>query len=1010
MSFKSKYTISQFSTMLTNMNDDLRTPEQHQLLCNVILDTTGTAKKRTGFKNALSQELQEFITGNKNGIFYFKGKIGECEVPDTNEEDVINKHQEDYIQGGTEGNSNITASNNVIDYNADDIFDKAKSIKTEHLLGVQEVFFTRPVDFKETYVGEIGDVVEVDVSGNSAEYVGTVTYTLTKSNVINDSLVGTVQGFARGSKEFRNPSKGIVENHPSDWYRVRAREEVLPPLSDLFSFDHHIVRNTEDPEENPYFQAFINIESGIRIWEYSLQAGTSPSIMISEWELQASLDGNVFETLDSQSGVTWTSNETKSFVIGQEGEEYTKPYRFFRIAFKPDQENQIRYFGFKRATVIPGLGKYITSADIDNYNTPNFNSPIHSFYLLAHNEIISVVYSDQDRGETVIGVTPGQLVYDNISNHQIINGVQFENDLYIATGKKFIRVRFAVDTVSKSVIVITDEMETIAHNPTINQDIVLGGNAFHPSYPFDVVNNLAAPAFKISNVRSIPFFGIESIPTVFRVFYNAKSLSDIDFQWYIKKSTDDDFPDDWEYRSTIPTFNKEWEGEGTYNIKVVMYDGLDIVDTLVFSYVVDNNQTLEKQGFIPCDITDVDEQGNHKCDFEGFNAPKITDEINTCTNIMVYYGKLVLWGNGSENMYTSIPKFPTYFSARNVLTVDSETSEEILSIVPFKDMLLVGTKNRLWGIIGKGDLIATDDFDPYFVIGLESVTGIVGSNAMVQFENTVAITTSRGIYVVNQVEIASKRIELIEIDKAIKNKVFQDIDDSELSKIAMGYYDRKLYISMPTEDVSKNKIWVYDLETESGWTIFKSLETDIVFFKVINNQMFCINQNSQAVMIKQPEILEIDYSQTEYEPDLFLDNLKRYNAEIETSYMALGYVDYIKVLQNIMIEYSNVLNQEAQINAQVIVDGVELISQDKTEIANNKNYEAFEFGVSLLGEAQLGYKPKNIYIRDARNFENITSFTRIKIILSNDQPIPWFISRIVFEFLVGDKKGDNLLY
>jgi hypothetical protein len=197
----------------------------------------------------------------------------------------------------------------------------------------------------------------------------------------------------------------------------------------------------------------------------------------------------------------------------------------------------------------------------------------------------------------------------------------------------------------------------------------------------------------------------------------------------------------------------------------------------IFAYVVDN-QTYDEIRFDPDTNTYV---ASDSFDF--------VKEIDACTKILVHYNKILVYGNGSENIYASVVANPAYFTASGVLTLEDNFASPILNVTPYKDILLVFTDRSISGIVGAGDLVANEgsSFSPYILYSLETNVGILGPEAAIAIDNLCVLATSEAIYAVNQVNINERRIELKQIDKMIENTSTKGLTPLETEKVAMGY-------------------------------------------------------------------------------------------------------------------------------------------------------------------------------------------------------------------------------
>jgi hypothetical protein len=187
--------------------------------------------------------------------------------------------------------------------------------------------------------------------------------------------------------------------------------------------------------------------------------------------------------------------------------------------------------------------------------------------------------------------------------------------------------------------------------------------------------------------------------------------------------------------------------------------------------------------------------------------------------------------------------------------------------------------------------------------------------------------------------------------------------------------------------------------------------------------LYAQNEN-QKILTKNLEIAEIDYSNLEFDVSTFVDDElnttileeggepqnvnNTYTAQIKTSDISFGLIAVTKSVESVKVEYSNVLGADTNINTTVDIDGVN-VHDDNDPNSNQVNLTAFEYGESFYGEAQFGEKDRNIFILDQQNFTNLTTNEgiRMSVGVSNSQPMPFYVSRLEFQYLTLDLLGDN---
>lgn len=1033
---KKKHVIDKFETMVTNIKSDIRKSGQHEIMRNCILDTDGLMKKRTGWKNIVTEVLKEDNTidpekfiGSKKGLFFFAGKLGSCTSDISPEGDTIKRYDDRYIPAILQDTNFISSNGTVVDYNSDDIFSDLSS----KIITTQSVNSFTNARVDNTYIGEFEDELEVigqvifeDAFLDNESFLKV---SLTYENVRDNTFVTiySVTTFSIAEPLFRVIS---IRNNTQDF----AIGDTEPGLDFVFKWEYngyffdypsnsykhswiaHLKAGTWDNtyELNPFFS--INLDKQIRVWQYELRADAdNDTKMITDWQFEGSNNGEVWVTLDTKHNIDWRTDKTQFFIIEEGNDDFVpEPYLYYRITgFNSQQFYVIRHFNIYRI-VISSIGdRPLTSVDVDDLKEAKFTSSEFTATLIATDNTIRILSSAMVGGEDVSNIKVGKLVYTEVPNSvSLINAVQFRNSLIIATGHRLIKIVFVIDTANNNILPIIDELRSLPYTPNFGEIQAIGNNIFNQDYPLDAVDIVGAPNVNlIIDLRVLPFTGIVGEPTLIRPYVatTADIIDEVYIAVFVKKNDADDFPDDpiAPIQSAGQNIIYTFDSIGAYNFKIELYaedTGTTVVDTRYTAYNVVNDLDKNDDNL----IFDPEEE-TYRSEREYF------EEIDKCSSILISYNKIIVYGNNTENIYVSVTNNPAYFSFLGLITLQNDFAHPIINLTPYKDIMLVFTEKSISALVGAGDIIQTETFSPHQLFTLESNVGLVGSEAVAVFDNFACIATTEGIFSINQVNINERRIELAQIDLAIKNVSIRNVEDK--TNVALTYWDGKLFISMPnykttSENIAgieyeapKGRIYVLDVKNNFRWCYYDSLNMGIKKFIVRKNLLYGLN-NSDFILEKLPELLQLNYVTLELDKEVFKDGVQDYTFELRTSNVDLGFFKNEKNLEDITVEFSNLKSDNTNINLKVFNEGVNIFGDDSAHI-NQQNLEAFEFGKSYFGEGVYGEKERQLLIRDSIDMKNNLPGYRFSIEMKNRQNLPVYISRIDIGYIIYGKAESN---
>ena len=315
----------------------------------------------------------------------------------------------------------------------------------------------------------------------------------------------------------------------------------------------------------------------------------------------------------------------------------------------------------------------------------------------------------QEVGDTIYpitdlyGIDSEHTIY-YFQNTDLIDFVQKGNEMFIVTGTKFIALRY-VTLPTGNIVLVAQEVDNYAFEPN-TQEVAIGGLNLIKQDPFLSIDDFEGGiTFNPDLVRIQVKYGITNIDNILRCFVTLKGGTSIDIDSYDfkveaqKANTDDltvwdieiqDFTQGDNGRQVILNFAEPSE----YNFKVTMREtGTTNVANYKYAYMY---------GYV------VDSLDKNK----GINISDTSDQINGCTKIVQYYNKLILYANGTPNIYKTFGGKSTWFTISGIVPLNALRQEVVNKIIPLDNALLGFTNNSMVALVGKGDDIQLDG-QPY---------------------------------------------------------------------------------------------------------------------------------------------------------------------------------------------------------------------------------------------------------------------------------------------------------
>lgn len=610
-----------------------------------------------------------------------------------------------------------------------------------------------------------------------------------------------------------------------------------------------------------------------------------------------------------------------------------------------------------------GEGSYRIQTDFFlKTNTSNINNikyTVSEFRLTTASSFVD--FTNPEIESTLVYPINGVHSIDQFQTSQIIEGIQFGNELIIATGTKTISVRYVRDFDSGLFhVLVAQELDEYATIPT-TQDFTYKGANHRLQNPLDDVSDSTGGAtFAISAIRTSPLKGVlgqDAQIKAYLLLEAGKTIADYEFKWERQRPSEDTYTEIQAYTSgdtaRIIDFVPDEVGNWKFKVYVQEVGNVDpaLIKVSALSYTI--SETNENDSDVPN-----------------------RDELNRCTRVLMYQNRLVCYGNNTSKIYVSIIKQPQYVPTSGIIDFKNTRNENLTAVIPFKDILIAFTENTIQGLKGRFSDIVTASSGIVQRIVFDTSIGAIAPYSCVVAQDVLIFLSRYGIQALDSIDVVDERINLTKLDDSIDNIVPRDKDASAV------IYDNKYYIFFPnTRDsitgeykaLKYNYQYVYDRDDSRKpmyvWTQDNSINIGAKNAYLLNGQMQIIT-NKDKILTKLDPNVSTNFGGTLEQGELWEDDGYVYKYLVRTKKFSFNLSGIKKKLKNIFIGFINLKkvkinaylnvygdnglvldtdNSRAELNEQGIVEYI------KEEIPNVQSNTSFFLGSAKLGESTLGF-------------------------------------------------------
>jgi hypothetical protein len=439
--------------------------------------------------------------------------------------------------------------------------------------------------------------------------------------------------------------------------------------------------------------------------------------------------------------------------------------------------------------------------------------------LAANTQGMFFFFPSTNSNPTLIIASAGKLYYSNYNSTSFtqipitdggtawtfqttseIGAVQYKDTLYVATGTKMVKVTYASSTYTA--VTVTP------YQPTVMEAIYIGTNALADN-PSQYIADGTAASLAVTGINPTDRTGSVNKATTMTAYINKPAgVTAVDYKWEYKKSQEVTWTlgRDWT-KETGGNNAKSWaftpDTSTNWDVRVTIRDDANQATTVAYAltgWMV--NQTTDNKA----------------------NTPPPSGGIQHCTRIMLYWDRLIMWGDDQNpyQIYISDLTNPTYFPTTNTISFDTGKLEPITTIVRFRDILVIFTKSTIQTLTGH----TPENFARAII---HDGIGCVAGKTAVVAGGVVLFLSAEGIMQLKPNQFILEVLNVNRIDIPIKSEIAA-INSTDASAML---YDSQYWLCFPSSKqmfrmyYENNNVWVRDVSSKLNISKFLVYGADV---------------------------------------------------------------------------------------------------------------------------------------------------------------------------------------
>lgn len=369
-----------------------------------------------------------------------------------------------------------------------------------------------------------------------------------------------------------------------------------------------------------------------------------------------------------------------------------------------------------------------------------------------------------------------------------IEGVQFGNKMYFATGTKLVEYDGTAFKVA----------EPYAPEPL--EALYIGTNGLADD-PNNFMQDGESTFIRIDGVTFSERYGIVNQSVTLTAYSSKPVEKEVEFQFEWRYAFMEDgkwvLGQDW---SSSKTWEFTPDAEGDYQFRInIREKGLTVAET---QYLVPKFKVNPSK-----DSSDVEID---------------TSYIHRCNRILLHWNRLIMYGDeqNPDMIYISHLNNPNYFPVPNTLRFENGKKEALTALVQYRDMLIAFTPTTIQALHGKSPA----DFRRTV---LNTSIGCAAPYSAVVVRNHIFFLSSNGVYFLKSVGYVEDKANVEKLDSKIDNIMPRDTDACAV------YHNNQYHLVFP----SQKKGFRFYTEL-NAWATDESEKMDFHRMYVRDNRVF----------------------------------------------------------------------------------------------------------------------------------------------------------------------------
>lgn len=404
---------------------------------------------------------------------------------------------------------------------------------------------------------------------------------------------------------------------------------------------------------------------------------------------------------------------------------------------------------------------------------------LFSFYSHAFKKQFYVAALEGLLYRVGIGETLGEVKTDldaslPFQTTRLIEAVQYEDELYIATGS-FLAVVYTDDGVTLKV------RKIVAHKPKPLEALYIGTNALADN-PDQYLSDGEAVDLRLEGVTFDKRYGVVNEPHQVNVYVSKPTGMTVEYRHSWAWADEDE--------TSWRTWG-EWRLEREFNLYTTFHR--DLAYRFQVREAGDADSNNWRSYIVPL----------YKMYKVDPNEVTESPTIHNCNRILLHKNRIMLYGDPDKPtiLYFSHLQKPDYFPMTNTLDFKDE---DITKIVQYRDLLVCFSNNRIQALYGS----SPTDFRR---IMLNSSIGCIAPETAKVVENNIMFLSADGVHTLKSIGITEDKANVQKLDTSIANEITRDKNacaEVHRNQYHLVFPDRKVRFRLY---YSKGMIWAKDV-------------------------------------------------------------------------------------------------------------------------------------------------------------------------------------------------------